>query len=294
MSSPKKHPYWNHAFFILEVGCLPLAFWWIPYSHLPPPGWAVAFIAGAAAAMSVHDDMKGWQKALWMLIIGVFLITETRAINKDRAIIEAQALQDRNDQNAAFKAVRDKQDKDFSATAQGLSDAIGGIQSTLSTANTTLRQTQPHADLQIETFQVLDTPAPPKLFNSEDTYHVNIKFSNDGAELGKVSHRMFRVYVDKPDDLQAQLNIEKKFDAAWNQDKPAYSPWIAPAHLPGFWSDVSKFSKEDEDNLLHHGNTVYFLARMVYRDSTGAWEIDRCDDSPVGQQPNKHAGVASL
>jgi hypothetical protein len=85
MERTERHPIWNKAFLALEFAFIPLALWWVPYKHLPSPGWAVAFIAVAAAAMSVHDEMRGWQKGIWLLIIGFFLITELRAISKDRA-----------------------------------------------------------------------------------------------------------------------------------------------------------------------------------------------------------------
>jgi hypothetical protein len=124
MDSRKKHPILNAVFFVLELTCIPLILWWIPSSHLPLPGWAVAFMAIAAAAMSVHDDMKPWQKGVWMLIIGAFLITELRAINKDRAESNAQALRDRLAQETAFGAVRRAQDIDFAATAGALSKSI--------------------------------------------------------------------------------------------------------------------------------------------------------------------------
>jgi hypothetical protein len=118
-----KHPVWNRAFLALELACIPLVIWWLPYSHLPHPGWAVAFMAGVTAAMSVHDDMKGWQKGIWLLIIGALLVTELRAINKDRAESNTQAIADRADQDKHFGDIQDTQNKTFATTAQDLKDA---------------------------------------------------------------------------------------------------------------------------------------------------------------------------
>jgi hypothetical protein len=129
----KKHPIRNKVFTLLEFACIPLVLWWIPYSHLPAPGWAVAFIAGAAAAMSVHDDMKGWQKGLWMLIIGAFLITELRAISKDRAEIQHQAIVDRQAQYSAFAVVLQKQNEQFAATGRGFSSTYTRVDGVLKT-----------------------------------------------------------------------------------------------------------------------------------------------------------------
>jgi hypothetical protein len=124
MDEFKKHPIWNKVFLASEIGCIPFVLWWVPYSHLPPPGWAVAFIAGAAAAMSVHDDMKGWQKGIWMLIIGAFLITELRAIDKDRNDAEERYKDDRQAQETNFQSIREQQNKDFTATASALEKTI--------------------------------------------------------------------------------------------------------------------------------------------------------------------------
>jgi hypothetical protein len=72
--------------------------------------------------------MKGWQKGIWMLVIGAFLITEIRAINRDRAVTDAQASIDRQNQETAFGGIRDAQEKNFQATAKGLTDAYAQSQ----------------------------------------------------------------------------------------------------------------------------------------------------------------------
>ena len=154
----EKHPIRNKVFMVLELAFIPFALWWIPYSHLPQPGWAVAIIAFAAAVMSIHDEMKGWQKGIWLLVIGAFLITELRAINKDRVDSDVKALADRSAQDKPFKAVRDVQDADFKATANGLETAIGGIHSTLTAADTTLMQTRPHSAVRFDHFEFAGSP----------------------------------------------------------------------------------------------------------------------------------------
>jgi len=125
--SDKRDHVWNKVFFVLELTFIPFVLWWMPYGHLPPSGWAVAFIALAAAAMSVHNDMKGWQKGIWMLIIGAFLVTELRAINKDRHDSERQVNLDRQNQYTAFEGIRAAQNSEFTVTANGLNAAISGI-----------------------------------------------------------------------------------------------------------------------------------------------------------------------
>jgi hypothetical protein len=122
MANAKTEVFWNSMFLAIELLCLLLIAWWVPYSHLPLPGWAVAVMAVAAAVMSVQNDLKPWQKALWILVLAGFLVTELRAISKDRTEGDARALSDREAQDTAFQGVRKEQDGDLKVTVQHLSD----------------------------------------------------------------------------------------------------------------------------------------------------------------------------
>ncbi len=97
--------------------CIKLLFFavlvWFFLVKLPPSGYAVALIACAAALMSVHAEMNGWQKAVWMLIIGGFLIVELRSISHDRTV-----------SNESAKNVRDEQDRNFSQILKNNRDEV--------------------------------------------------------------------------------------------------------------------------------------------------------------------------
>jgi hypothetical protein len=291
MSKAEKHPVWNKVFFVLELACIPLALWWIPYSHLPEPGWAVALIAGAAAAMSVHDDMKGWQKLIWLLVIGAFLITELRAIHKDRVDNDAKALEDRRAQDLAFKGVRDSQDADFKATAGGLEAAIGGIKSTLTTANTTLQQTQPHAAVMATTFEITNGPTPPALFDADTAYHFNFSQLNNGSDQAIIIKRVGRIYVAKPDDLAAQQEIVAKFAKDWrdsDENNKKGKPVVSQVGVSGFWTEFLKVSADDVNNLKYQRNTLYIVRRIEYKDKTGTWWSDRCESYQVEDKDHSY------
>ena len=217
MGELAKYPAWNRIFLALELACVPLAFWWLPYSHLPPPGWAVAFIAGAAAAMSVHDDMKGWQKGIWLLIIGAFLITELRAINKDRAGSDDRALAEQKAQDLAFQGMRAEQNADFNVTAEGLKTAIDGIKSTLITANTTLLQTQPHANMRLDNYEFY--PSAPSELKANTPYQLNYHYINAGSATATDTKQMAELYIANADDKESQLELVKRFDAEWKTEK---------------------------------------------------------------------------
>jgi len=150
---------WQHrAFLVLQIIC-GLVTWYL-WKHLPNPGWAVALLAFVAASMSIHGDMHGWQKAIWMCIIGALLVIELRSINTDRFIRDQQAIADRSMQEAEFKA-----------TAGGLKAAIVGIDSTLKTANTTLLQTRPKAAIRFMGFEWANQI--PAQVNAGETYWFN-------------------------------------------------------------------------------------------------------------------------
>lgn len=186
---------WPHRLFtITQIG---IAVWiaWL-WFHLPSPGWAVAILAGVAAAMSIHGDMRGWQKAIWMALIGCLLIVELKSISKDRADSDARAAQDHTEQEERFKKIRDAQDAEFKETASGLNSAIAGIESTLA-------QTHPHAEVHFSQAMSFSGGLPTEL-RPGTSYVLKSDVMNDGNEEGIILRKLRRVYIGKPDDRQAQ------------------------------------------------------------------------------------------
>ena len=115
---------------LLQLGTAVCIWRWWPTERLPNPGYAVAIVAGVAAAMSIHADMRGWQKSLWMVLIGFLLVIELRSISNDRAEANTKATHDRKLQDDAFRIVLDKEDAVFSETLRGFREEsdrmIGG------------------------------------------------------------------------------------------------------------------------------------------------------------------------
>ena len=69
----------------------------------PPPGVAVAVVALLAAAMSIHNHMRGSHKAVWMILMGAFLSLEMVAIVHERKVQAEQqktALREEREQFA--------------------------------------------------------------------------------------------------------------------------------------------------------------------------------------------------
>jgi hypothetical protein len=119
----------RHWFFTLvqfsAIACL--AYWW---RNLPVPGYAIGVLALLAAVMSIHAEMRPWQKAVWMVLFGAFLFVEFRAIDKDRAEYAAAERAKRAEEQAEFARIANginatltASDKQFAAT-MGRTDQV--------------------------------------------------------------------------------------------------------------------------------------------------------------------------
>ena len=198
---------WQHRIFtLMQLG---VAVWvCVLWTHSTAPGWAIAVLGGVAAAMSLHGEMRAWQKSFWMILIACLLIVELKTISKDRAENEKKALEDRAEQDRRFRELRAAQDLEFAHTAQGLEDAIAGIQSTLRSANRTLRQTRPFAFVRFaDGISILNSPQPPAMFSADTEYNFKCDLFNDGNDEAKVFRSLRRVYVGKPDDRKSQEQL---------------------------------------------------------------------------------------
>ena len=114
----------QYGFAVSQLIFLAVSLYWITsWSHLPPPGWAVALLALAAALMSIHQGMGDRQKIIWIAVMGLCFVTEIRAIIKDRQEATALALKERSAQDLAFKQILDQEIADFKVTESTLKDA---------------------------------------------------------------------------------------------------------------------------------------------------------------------------
>ncbi|MGA2652154.1 MAG: hypothetical protein ABSF28_16600 [Terracidiphilus sp.] len=112
----------------------------MPDSHVPLPGFAVAVVAGIAALMSVHPDLRPWQKFIYLLLIGAFIVIEFRAIRSDRLA---------ND--TAQAGIRDLENAKFDSIAKSLQDSIdlgkGQYASTIGHVDSVLQKTNAVASI---------------------------------------------------------------------------------------------------------------------------------------------------
>jgi hypothetical protein len=266
---------WRRHRFYLLVQFVAIYFFlrWVPYKHLPLPGFAVAAIAVLAAIMSVHPNMRPWQKFIWLLLIGAFLITELRAIRKDRLEIDQQALVDRQLQDLKFQGIRKSQDADFTLTADGLKEAISGIKETLQKTNDTFEQTRPYASVRFDDLHWLNTPGR---IEANTNYGFNFFYSNGGTETATHLTSLAELYIADASSVSAQKEVSRRFEEAWRSKKSRIAIDSVTGQRTGEFSTVHRrFSPEEIKNLSPDG-TIYFLVRFEYSDSAGRWRTDGC------------------
>lgn len=129
--NPKR---WQIRLFLLcQIWFSVWAYWWSRAGHLPPPGYAIALIAVVAAVMSIQGEMKGWQKAFWMLIIAALLRVEFRAINDDRIDSANKQKEFFEAQRKGFEGVTYQAGQNFASTTVDLTTAIDSLKTVVGT-----------------------------------------------------------------------------------------------------------------------------------------------------------------
>jgi hypothetical protein len=125
----------QHCLFdLVQLGALIWAMVW--WRHLPAPGYAIGMLALLAAVMSIHiaKDMSTWQQALWMLLIGVFLVIEFHAIAEDRTNFARDEAYKRKEENEQFQSIANgltgamqQSQQQFAATMSGIKKSIDTV-----------------------------------------------------------------------------------------------------------------------------------------------------------------------
>jgi hypothetical protein len=262
--------------FLQMIGVLLIAWSWA--FRLPPPGYAVAVLAFVAAAMTFQEDMRGWQKAIWLLLIGGLLAIEMKAIRMDRKIAACEALKDRAAQDQHFTEIRRGQDADFKTVTEGFSKTLAqnekefsatqrALEATLKAANITLKQTLPYAQLHVTRTEL--EPRGADLAIGQLILHVFV--INDGNQNASNITVLTKAYVpDKSSD------IKQTFENDWKTLAKKMRGDIPP-HQPLQMLDTSiQFSDKEMTDILQGTKAIVYITRIAYSDSTGKWFSDNC------------------
>jgi hypothetical protein len=103
-------------YMLCQITAFAASIWWIGRSHLPWPGVSVALIAVLAALMSIEREMRGRHKAVYFVLMAALLITEFRAMKKDREEGEQQQRTFFSQQQTAFQAIDNQAQQNFQST----------------------------------------------------------------------------------------------------------------------------------------------------------------------------------
>jgi hypothetical protein len=270
------HRWWNsaRAGIPLWICFAMLSVYWI--FEVPSPGKAVGVLAVVAGIMSVRE-IKIMGKISWVILLVCLLMTEFRAIDKDRSDNEVKQRDFFNAQQAGFGAITTQATNNFNTTTSGLKSAVEGLSQNLQVASETLLQTAPHAQLVAGPFSVANAPVPPAMFQAGTDYEFDFPYVNNGNQQAEFLFGLGEMFVGKPRDTVVESFIKEQFEKSWDQRKEATKPQVIPAPSQQFWSAHRIFSDEEVKKIVYEGNTVYVVSRIKYRDSTGTWQSDRCD-----------------
>ncbi|MBB5329417.1 hypothetical protein [Tunturiibacter gelidoferens] len=266
---------WNSTWTGFALWVVSFGFWvyWHPYSNLPTPGKAIGALAVVAGIMSVRT-LGTPAKCAWVLLLIFLLKTEFRAIDKDHYLNDQAQEKFFDSQRTGFQDIATQANVGFAATTGSLTSAIAGIHSTLTTANKTLRQTQPHAAIKFD--RVEFAPPDPTEIRANTEYAFNWHYENVGSAIATNGKTFARIYIANADDKDAQTGLAKEFNSDWNKSKEVsgQSNFMAP-NTP-LWGTTRRTFTDEEFRNYNPRKTIYLLMRFEYTDETGTWGTDSC------------------
>ena len=273
----------HSLFFALQLALGFCALFWSSSRRLPPPGYAVALIAVVAAIMSIQGEMLGWQKAIWMLIISVFLRVELHIIKSDRAVAVANAAADKRKEDLAFAAVIDGQNQAFSATADTLQTVIKSgqkqfeltarrLDQSLQLVTRTLEQTKPSAYVRFTRFMFLQDEK--HIWKMGLPFKAKVGFSNEGNESADELWKLGKFYIGENSDHALEA-AKESFDQSWETDKQGPS-FLNRGDERFAGTEHAGFSQAEMASIFSKEKVIFFFFRAEYRDRNGHWGTDVC------------------
>jgi len=270
----------RHWFFdLVQFAAIPLIFVW--WHNLPSPGFAIGVLAVLAAVMSVQSDMRGWQRAAWILLFGAFLAVEFRAITKDRVDAALADAEKRASENAQFLTIikglidsNQQSQKQFQATMSGLNTTVDRVGDSI--------KTQTGGDsFAFVTF----TPQP------------NQQFIVAITSRGRYPLREVRItMVDEERRLQAMQEFNKHPEGNWIAaiqagDTYFQVPYLRPQSPEGPSGDVQMLgsypfgAKDSNDFTIAFSSfNGYWNERLHLRRIDGKWHQSLSVMGPTAKQ----------
>ena len=221
--------------------------------------------------MSIRP-LSSREKFVYTALVFLLLYAEIHAIAVDRSEQLRHQLEAEAAQNSGFQGIRQQQNQDFQSTAAGLSAAIESLKTVLSTTDTTLKQTAPHA-----LFGETNNDWGNAVFRPGTSFLYNVSFTNIGSELAKRVRIYSKMYMGKPDDIATQERLHLQFEKDWTTGSANNSVDELPINSPKFVTFQSVSPSESEITQMQASTlTIYTFTRIAYSDSGGNWYSDSC------------------
>jgi hypothetical protein len=220
--------------------------------------------------------MERVEKGIWTAVMILLVLLEIRTLYIDRNEHDAEESHARCEQIERFGQIATDIERSNQESERQFSATIEGIRDTLNAANTTLLQTQPHAEIAQLDFNFENPPTPSDPFKTGTRYEIRLPFENAGNEMAHVRKRVARFFVDKPDDKAVQMQLAEDFSSYWRTATNASGALDVPPRTQAFWTEYAQVTNEDVTKLSKGEDTLYVLRRIEYSDSTGTWWSDRC------------------
>jgi hypothetical protein len=258
----------HRAFLLFQVAAIAFAIFWL--FRLPPTGYAAVVLGVVAIVMSLHEDMKNWQKAIWMFIISVFLLVEFRAINKDRS--DQQTAQNKFNQDLAdrFDGIGNGIRGAIQNSDENFNKTMSQLMRSFETEKRTESQTQPKADLVVTS---IVWKAPLKIGEKEE---YTVHFENRGNANAHDVTILSYPYGGLPDSEGAQAEIIKMFaEDRKTMVKQIQSGPATPGQqlLSGSFA-TQVLTGEMMNAFVSHTATIYVIVEFRYADIAGKWVSD--------------------
>src|ERR1035438_875140 len=258
-------------FFAIQVGAAMWIYqWWF---HLPPPGYSVGVLAVLAAVMSVHGEMPPFQKVFWLLLIAAFLFLEFRAIDWDRANIDAHDALVRMEERSQFREVMHEDQEHFQELLRGDQSQF---QSLLSSETKTQKFAETKANFGIQMITPLIQNVNP--FFQDINFDWNVMFMNVGNEDATDVNMDAKMLLGQPRDADS-VRLLKEFDQWWKQKKKHWHNDISQPGITGAFATFEGLrpTPQERQTLVDHSQTVYLIIRFEYSDHAGRWAYDVCE-----------------
>jgi hypothetical protein len=263
-----RHQWFFNLVQLAGVGCA--IHWW---RHLPVPGYAIGVLAVLAAVMSVHGKMQRWQKVMWMLLIGAFLLLEFRAIDKDRTDFARGDSSRRQQETQQFQSIANGLTASLEQSQRHFDATMKSIGVAQTAAEKTVVNTQPRASLE---FQSINPNGPFSPTSTGQTQWFTVNFTNAGNDVALNPQFGAKAYIQKPDDRKVEEELSRDFDDWWKHSKHLMGPPERPNILAYFRFQADPITEAEVKGILNHSLTVYVLIRFTWEDQSGKWAGDKC------------------